>query len=201
MILLLGNNEFIRHDILMSLYSKKYYVSEHLIEDAVCLTKPFMTVYINPNSEQLAKIQNENTVCVVAKNSMPFATPAWMTVIPYGKDTAKDIMKIYEERCNYGKGREVFGIICMEGKKFAIGGAYVYMTPKQLKAIKILIYNCDEKFSSYDLSSYFEYVGDSVVRFKQMVYEINNQCKRVGREAPISYQNDKYFINPEVLIN
>jgi len=201
MILLLGNNEIARHDILMSLFIKKYYVAEHSIEDGEYLTKPFMTVYINPNLSQISKIKNENTICVVAKNNFSDKAPAWMTVIPYGKNTANDIMRIYEEKCNYGKGREIFGIICMEGKKFAIGGAYVYMTPKQLKAIKILIYNAGKQFSSYDISSYFDYVGDAVVGFSNMVYEINLQCRREGREAPIIHKNDRYYINPEVLIN
>lgn len=201
MILLLGNNENVRHDILMSLFMKKYYVAEHSIDDAICLTKPFMTVYINPNSAQIAKIKNENTLCIVAKNNMTSKVPAWMTVIPYGKDTAKEIMRIYEEKCNFGKGREIFGIICMEGKKIAIGGAYVYMTPKQLKAIKILLYNSGKQFSSYDISSYFDYVSDPVVCFGQMVHEINFQCKRMGREMIISHESDKYFINPEILIN
>lgn len=201
MILLLGNNECVRHDVLMSLFIKKYYVTEHLIEDAVCLTKPFMTVYLNPSSIQLSKIKNENTVCVVAKNNMRTEAPPWMHVIPYGKDTAREIMRIYEEKCIYGKGREIFGIICMEGKRFAIGGAYVYLTPKQLKAIKILIYNSDKAFSSYDLSSYFDFVGDADTNFKRMMYEINNQCRRKGREFPIVYENDRYRISPNVLIN
>lgn len=201
MILLLGDNEYVRHDILLSIFMKKYYVAEHRVEDADCLTKPFLTVYINPTREQLSKIKEEKTICVVAKNNVHIKPPAWMTVIPLGKNTAKDIMDIYEARCSFGKGVEVFGIVCLENMRFAIGGAEVYMKPRQLMALKILLYNNDKRFSSYDISSYFDFLSDKEVCFANMVREINFQCRRVGREDPIIHKGNEYYINPEVLIN
>lgn len=199
MILLLGNNECVRHDILLSLFMKKYYVSEHRIDEGICLTKPFMTVYINPNSTEIQKIKNEKTFCVVAKNNMPIKAPLWMHVIPYGNTTAEHIMELYEKNCPFGKGREIFGILCLEGKKFCIGGAYVHMPPKQLKAIKILLYNSGKQFSSFDICSYFDFVNDPISNFGQMVHEINYQCRRAGREKIIIAKNDKYYINPDVI--
>lgn len=198
MILVLGNNEWSRHDILMSLFRKKYYVAEQLIDDAEFLTKPILTVYINPTTAQIKRIKKEKTICVVAKNNFTGA-PDWMYVIPYDNTTSKRIVEIYDANCNYGKGREVFGILGLEKNKFTMGGAYIHMTPKQLKAIKILLYNSEKKFSSYDISSYFDFIGDRENSFLEMVREINYQCKRAGREKLICYENDKYYISPRVL--
>ena len=199
MILILGNNQWTRHDILLSIFMKKYYVAEHSIDDADCITKPFLTAYINPTTEQINKIKNENTICVIAKNNLTIKVPKWMTVIPNDKNTAKRIMEIYDEKCPYGKGREIFGILGLEGKKFTMGGAYIHMTPKQLKAIKILLYNCNKQFASYDICIYFDFSGDVEECFLQMVQEINYQCKRAGREKLIFYKDNKYFISPAVL--
>ena len=199
MILILGNNQWTRHSVLLSLFMKKYYVAEQTIDDSVCITKPFLTAYINPTISEINKIKNENTICVVAKNDLKIKVPAWIKVIPCDDNIAKRIMEIYDDACPYGKGREVFGILGLEGKKFTIGGAYVHMTPKQLKAIKILLYNPGKKFSSYDISSYFDYIGDAEEGFFQMVQEINYQCKRAGREKLIFYKENKYYISPDVL--
>ncbi len=199
MILILGNNQWARHDILLSIFMKKYYVSEQSIDDAEYITKPFLTAYINPTVEQIGKIKNENTICVVAKNNLSIKVPSWIKVIPYDKTTAKKIMEIYDENCPYGKGREIFGILGLEGKKFTMGGAYIHMTPKQLKAIKILLYNPGKQFTSYDICSYFEFTGDAENCFLEMVQEINYHCRRAGREKLIIYSGDKYYISPSVL--
>lgn len=199
MILLLGNNECIRHDILLSLFIKKYIVSEQRIDDSDYYTKPFMTVYINPTTAQIQKIKQEDTVCVVAKNNPSIKIPNWMRIIPYDNTTAKCISEIYEENCPFGKGREVFGIACLEGKEFTLGGAYVHLTPRQMKAVKLLIYNSNKEFPLYDVSSYLEFHGDSEVCFVQMVEEINAQCKRLGREKLILCKNNKYYISPSVV--
>ena len=180
MILVLGNNEWSRHDILMSLFRKKYYVAEQLIDDAEFLTKPILTVYINPTTAQIKRIKKEKTICVVAKNNF-IGAPDWMYVIPYDNTTSKRIVEIYDANCNYGKGREVFGILGLEKNKFTMGGAYIHMTPKQLKAIKILLYNSEKKFSSYDISSYFDFIGDRENSFLEMVREINYQCRRTKK--------------------
>ncbi len=199
MILILGNNEYIRHDIWLSVFMKKYIVTEFPIEEMECITKPFMTVYLNPTTEQLQKIKNEDTICVVAKNNMPSNPPAWMKVIPFGNPVAKDLMRIYNESCTFGKGREIFGVIGIEGKKFTYGGAYIHMTPNQLNAIKILIYNPNKKFTLYDISSYFKFNGDREECFMKMVDEINHQCKRARREKLICNDAHLYYINPSVL--
>ena len=199
MILLLGNNENFRHNVLLSLFMKKYCVAEHSIEECEYLTKPFLTVYINPTIEQIHKIKHENTITVVAKNDLRCSVPEWIRVIPYGQDTVNSIINIYEENCTFAKEIESFGIISLEDNKIAIGGAYIRMTTKQLNAVKILLYNKDKLFSSYDISSYFGNTSDAIVSFELMVQEINFQCKRAGREKLICYENDKYFISPEML--
>lgn len=199
MILLLGNNEYVRHDIWLSIYMKKYLVTEFSFDEKDFLTKPFMTVYINPTAEQIKEIKNENTLCVVVKNRMPIKAPEWMTVIQYNKDVAKDIMKIYDEKCPYGKGREIFGIMCMEKRKLAVGGAYVHMTKKQLDAIKLLAYNYPKKFSIYHISRYFKFNADAEESFFSMVREINYKCKAAGREKLICNENEEFYMSHDIM--
>ena len=135
----------------------------------------------------------------MVKNNVGNIAPHWMTVIPYEKNIVRDIIRIYKEKCPYGKGREVFGIMCMDKRKFAIGGAYVHMTSKQLNAIKILTYNYPKKFSLYHISSYFKFNADREDCFVRMVQEINYQCKRAGREKLIYCNKEVYYISPNIM--
>ena len=199
MILLLGNNEWTRHDIYLSLFIKKHLVSEQRLEDMDYLTKPYITVYINPTLTEINKIKNENTISIIAKNNITAKVPSWMRVIPLDNSTPKRIMEIYEENRTFDKGREVIGILGLEGKLFAMGGAYIRMTQKQLKIIRFLLYNAGKRFSSYDISNYFEFNGDREACFHQQVDDINYRCKRQYKEKLILYQDDKYFISPTVL--
>ena len=198
MILILDNNEYRRHDIMMSLFMKKYIVADQPIEYMDFYTKPFLTVYVNPTTEQLKKIKNEDTVCIVAKNRMTIVPPPWMRVIPLDKNVAKTVMQIYDELCPYGKGRDVIGIIGIEGKKFTIGGAYVNLTPKQMKAVKVLLYNRDKKFQLYDISSYLDFNTDPERGFILMVDDVNSKCRNSGRESLIKWKDNYYFISPDV---
>ena len=198
MILIFDNNEYRRHDILMSLFMKKYIVAEQPIEYMDYYTKPFMTVYINPNTEQLKKIKDENTVCIVAKNRMTIVPPPWMRVIPLDKNVAKTVMQLYDELCPYGKGRDVIGIIGIEGNEFTVGGTYINLTPKQMKAIKILLYNRDKKFQLYDISSYLDFNTDPEKGFITMVDDINSKSRNSGRESVIKWKDNYYFISPDV---
>ena len=199
MILILDNNTYRRHDVLLSLFIKKYIVAEQSIDDMDYYTKPFMTVYLNPTDEQIKRIKNEDTVCVVAKNKVVSKTPNWMEIIPLDDNVVKNIIKIYEEKCPYGKGREIFGVLAMEGKKFAFGGIYFHLTPKQMKAIKLLLYNPNKKFELYDISSYLEFNTDKEIGFEAMISEINLRCKKVNREKLVLREGSKYFINPNVI--
>ena len=199
MILLLDNNQYRRHDIFLSLYMKKYTVAEQSIDDMDYYTKPFITVYLNPTIEQIQKIKNEDTICIVAKNNLSISTPPWMRVIPLDKNVAKTIMKIYDENANFGKGREVFGILCLEARLFTIGGAYVYLSPNQRKALKIFLYNPNKKFPLYDISSYLDFKTDKEYGFIKMVEDINYKCRRAGRETLIVSKKGEYFISPNGL--
>ena len=198
MILLLDNNEFRRHDIYLSLYMKKYIVAEHALEYMDYYTKPFMTVYINPTTSELEKIKNEDTLCVVAKNNLKFKVPEWMTVIPLDKNTAKEIMRIYDEKCPYGKGRDIIGIIGIEGRKFALGGTYVYLTPKQMKVVKVLLYNREKTFPLYDISSYIDFRTEPEKGFLMMISDLNMKCRNAGRENIIKHHKGQVCICPGV---
>ncbi|MBE6674022.1 MAG: hypothetical protein E7596_02825 [Ruminococcaceae bacterium] len=199
MILLLDNNQYRRHDVLLSLFMKKYTVAEQTIDDMDCYTKPFVTVYLNPTIQQIQKIKKEDTICVVAKNNLTIQTPSWMRVIPLDKNVAKSIIRIYEENRTFGNGREVFGILGLEGRLFTIGGAYVHLTPRQMKALKIFLYNPNKKFALYDISSYLDFNTDREYGFIKMVEDINYKCRRAGRETLIMCKNNEYFISPTVL--
>ncbi|MBQ8145351.1 MAG: hypothetical protein IJ039_01065 [Clostridia bacterium] len=199
MILLFDNNQYRRHDILLSLFMKKYIVAEQPLDDMDFYTKPFMTVYLNPTEAQMKKIKKEDTLCVVAKNNVIGKTPDWMEIIPLDKNTAKSIMKIYDEKCPFGKGREIFGALAMEGKRFAFGGIYFHLTPKQMKAIKILLYNPHKKFELYDISSYLEFNTDKEIGFSTMIDEINMRCKKVNREKLVLREGSRYYINPNII--
>lgn len=199
MILLLDNNVYRRHDVFLSLFIKRYIVSEQLLDDMDCYTKPFLTVYLNPTEAQLKKIKNEDTICVVAKNNVTCNVPKWMEIIPLDGNVAKNVMRIYDERCQYGKGREIFGVLAMEGKRFAYGGIYFHLTPKQMNAIKILLYNPSKKFELYDISSYLKFNTDNEIGFATMIDEINMRCKKVNREKLVLREGSKYFINPNII--
>ena len=199
MILLLDNNQYRSHDVLLSLFMKKYTVAEQSIDDMDYYTKPFLTVYLNPTVQQIHKIKNEDTICVVAKNNLSVQTPPWMHVIPLDKNVAKAIMQIYEENRCFDKGREIFGILGLEGRLFTIGGAYVHLTPRQMKALKIFLYNPNKQFALYDISSYLDFNTDREYGFIKMVEDINYKCRRAGRETLIVCKHGKYFISTSVL--
>jgi hypothetical protein len=200
MILLLDNNQYRRHDVFLSLFMKKYIVAEQQLDDMDFYTKPFLTVYLNPTEAQLKKIKKEDTVCVVAKNNVTTILPDWIELIPLDKDVSKNIMEIYDKKCPYGKGREIFGAIAMEGRHFAFGGIYFHLTVKQMKAIKILLYNPHKKFELYDISSYLEFnTADSEAGFATMIDEINGRCKRVNREKLVLRDGSRYYINPDII--
>lgn len=201
MILLLDNNQFRRRSIYLTIYSKKYLVSEQTITDSEYYTKPFMTVYINPTSTELSKIKNENTVCVVAKNNVSVPLQKWMRLIPLDNTTTMKIIKLYNELCPYGKGREIFGIVCMEGNLIALGGAYIRLSYRQRLLIRFLLYNSGKTFNLYDISNYFDFKTDNEIGFDKMVLEINRKCVKRRRELLIKREKDAYSINPSVMVN
>lgn len=201
MILILDNNEYRRHDVMLSLFIKKYLVAEHPLSEMDYYVKPFMTVYINPLTDELKKIKNEDTVTVVVKSNPPRNLPPWMHVIPNDKNVVKNIVRIYEEKCTLNKGREIFGIICIEGLYFTMGGAYIYMTKKQMDIIRLMLYNNKKTFNLYDISSYFKFNTDKEYGFYKAVRNINYKCRLADREPIILYKDDKYWINPAVLQN
>lgn len=198
MILILDNNQHRRRSIYLTLYSKKYMVAEQTINDSQHYTKPFMTVYINPTKTEMQNIKNENTLCVVAKNNVSIHVPEWMRIIPCDNTVTMKIMELYKELCPYGQGREIFGIVCMEKDKFALGGVYINLSPRQRQLAKFLLYNAGKKFQIYDISSYFNFNTDKESGFDRMVMEINRKCTKMRREHLIIRQNDVYCINPYV---
>lgn len=199
MILILDNNEYRRHDVCLSLSMKKYIVAEQSLDVAKFFTKPNMTVYLNPNYDELNKIEKTDTITVVAKNFVKQKLPSWIKVIPLDSCLIKNLVEIFETNCNYGKGREFFGIIALEGKKFSFGGKYISMTPQQLRIIKLFLYNPDKVFELYDASSYFDFVCDQEIGFADAVDSINQKCIREGREKIIVYKSGRYRINQDVL--
>ena len=199
MILILDNNEYRRHDIYIRLYSKKYIVAEQSISEEKYFTKPFMTVYVNPTYTQMKSIKKENTVCVVAKNEVPKDLPSWITVIPLDNSVAKSIIDLYERVCPYNKGREVFGIVCMEGNSFTVGGAYIKLSPRQRNLVRMLIYNSDKKFHPYELCEYFDLKKDKEVALDNTVLVINRKCAKIFREPLISREPNAYYISPSII--
>ena len=200
MILILDNNEYRRHDIFMSLYAKKCTISAHSIDDAEYYTKPNLTAYINPSDEELKGIKNEDTLCIVATNRKNLKLPDWITVIPLDACVGKSIYTIYNEKINYGKGREIFGIACMEGNKFALGGVYVKFSPRERQIIKLFMYNPSKKFMAYDACGYFNFDGDPEIRFEAAVCKINIKCVQRSNRIPlILSKGGNYYINPEVI--
>ena len=199
MILILDNNKYRRHDIYLSLFMKKYIVAEHSLDNMEYYTKPFMTVYINPTSEQIEKIKNEDTLTIIAKNNFPAKPKEWMNVIPLDKNLSNEIIKLYEQNCIYGRGREIVGVTGMEGKYFTVGGSYMNLTPKQLNVIKLFMYNPNKKFELYDASSYFDFNADREEGFMRLVHVLNSKSIKLGKEILIKCENNKYFISPELI--
>lgn len=199
MILLLDNNEYRRRSIYATLYSKKYIVTAQPLTEAEYLTKPFLTVYINPTQSQIERIRKENTICVVAKNGFQGTAPSWMRVIPLDNSLTRRIIGLYEELCPYNKGREIFGILCIEGNKFALGGAYLQLSYRQKRLVRFLAYNKEKEFQLFDISSYFDFYTDKDEGFIKMVSEINKRCKRIFKEPLIHCHNETYSISPSVI--
>ncbi len=199
MILILDNNQFRRRGVYLTLYSKKFLVSEQTIADSEYYTKPFMTVYINPTSTEISKIKDEKTLCVVAKNNVTSFVPHWMKIIPLDNGLTNKIIEIYKKFCTYGQGREIFGIICMEGNKLTLGGAYIDLSNRQRALVKFLIYNAEKRFKLYDICTYFDFKTDKEIGFDKMVLEINRKCVKKHREHLIVRENDTYYINPNVI--
>ncbi|MBQ7225792.1 MAG: hypothetical protein IJX02_04215 [Clostridia bacterium] len=199
MILLLGNNEYRRHDIYLSLLIKKYTVAEHSLEYMDFYTKPFITVYINPTYDEIKKIKNEKTISILVKSNLRIKPAPWLRVIPDDKNVAKEIMKIYEESCPYGKGREIFGIIAIEGKKMTVGGEYLNVVTRQRQLIKLLLYNADKRFALYDIASYIRFDANSEERLAKMVKDLNVACRMMGKEPIITVKNDYYQISQKAI--
>ena len=199
MILILDNNKERRHGVYLSLYMKKYIVSEQPLEYMDFYTKPFLTVYIEPTREEIWKIKQEDTISVIVKNRITYPIPSWLTVIPNDKNIAKNIIKIYEEKCPYNKGREIIGILGMEKNLFALGGTFIHLTPKQYKIARLLIYNPNKQFPLYDICHYVDFNTDPEKGFAMMVEDLNIKCRKTGREDLIKSKNGKYFISPSVI--
>lgn len=199
MILILDNNKERRHGVYLSLFMKKYIVSEQPIEYMDYYTKPFLTVYIEPTYEEMQKIKKEDTLCIVAKNNIDFPVSSFMIIIPNDKNIARNIIKIYEERCPFNKGREIIGIMGLEGNVFALGGTFIHLTPKQYKIARLLIYNPDKQFPLYDICNYVDFNTDPEKGFEMMVEDLNLKCRKAGREDLIKCKNNKYYISPGVI--
>ena len=199
MILILDNYIDRRHGVYLSLYMKKYIVAEQSLRDMDFYTKPFLTLYIDPSYKDIKKIKNENTICVVAKNYIKEPLPSFMIVIPNDNNIAKNVMAIYDEKCPHNKGREVIGIMGLEGRSFALGGTFIHLTPKQYKIVRLLVYNPDKQFPLYDICSYVDFNTDTEKGFLMMVEDLNIKCRKAGRETLIKCKNFKYFISPEVI--
>ena len=199
MILILDNNKERRHGIYLSLFIKKYIVSEQALEYMDFYTKPYLTVYLDPTYDDIKKIKKEDTLCVIVKNNVNFPVHDWMVIIPNDKNIAKNIIKIYEERCPYNKGREIIGIMGLEGNLFALGGTFIHLTPKQFKIARLLIYNSEKRFPLYDICHYVDFNTDPEKGFIMMVEDLNLKCRKAGREDLIKCADDKYFISPGVV--
>ena len=200
MILILDNDKVRRHDVWLSLYMKKYIVAEQSIDDASLYTKPNMTVYIDPSDEQIEMIRNEDTITVIATNKLEDTIPDWIKVVPLNNKIALNIIEIFEECCQYGKGRELFGVLGLEGKQFAYGGKYINMTPRQINIIKLFLYNSSKTFARYDASSYFDFDCDKEDGFISAIEKLNNKCKVEGRERLILSEKGIYWINKDTLV-
>ena len=199
MILIVDNNEYRRHDIWLSIFMKKYIVSEQSFYDAECCTKPILTAYINPSLSEIEKIKQEDTICVVAKNNLKLKPPAWMHVVPLDRDTPKRIMEIYDANFDHLKGREVIGIIGIEGDKFTLGGTYINFNKHQLLILKMLIFNPKKTFELWDLLGYSNLQGNREANLMETVTRINRRCRVAHREELVIAKNEKYRINPNVL--
>lgn len=199
MFLILDNNEYRRHSVLLSLYLKKCIAMGQTIKDADFYTKPNVTVYLNPTYDEIKKIKNEDTITIVAKDNLAVKLPPFIKHLPLDNSLGNNIYKIYMEQCPYGKGRELFGVLGLEDKKFAFGGKYISMTPQQLNVIKLFLYNPDKEFELYDASCYFDFNTDREVGFMSIVRSINYKCKNEGREKLIIQEGGRYRINKAVL--
>ena len=97
MLLIIDDNDFRRHDLCWSFDYKGVIFSSQTYEYVDFYTKPFMTLYVNPSYSQLAKIKNENTITIVAKNNLRGKLPPWMIHMPIDKDLVNNVVRLLEE--------------------------------------------------------------------------------------------------------
>lgn len=200
MILILDNNEYRRHTVYLSLYRRKCLVSEQSIDDMDYYTKPNMTVYLNPTQSQVSRIRKEDTICVIATNKKDIKLENWMIRIPLDNSVAVSIYNIFNEKCKYGNELEIFGIVCMREKEFALGGVLIKLTKRERQIVRLFLYNAGKKFNSYDACNYFDFAGEAEKCFIDAIYEINLKCVKGAHRIPLFLHNaGVYYVNPEVL--
>ena len=200
MILIIDDSEFRRDSLVVRLRTKGYLTCGISYEYADSYTKPFMTVYVNPPHNQIGKLKNEDTISVVFSDRKLIETPSWLRVYPYLNNIENEIERIYSENFKYMKkdNIDVIGYVCRKNDEFAIGGKELYLSDMQANVLSIFIYNPDKKFKLYEASSYMHFSGNPEERFLRIVYEINKKSKDENRGKIILFENDNYFLNPDI---
>ena len=202
MILILDDNQFRRKSVFDRLRLNGYMVSAQEYSVGMYMVKPVLTVFVNPTNDQIKKIKRENTKYLIIKKNKPDYLPSWMSYIPLSNEIDIDIERFFWNNFEHENPNKIsiFGCICIEGNKIALGGALLDLKKTEMRIAKFFIYNNQKKFSDYELTTYFRFITKSPAStLVRHIYHLNGICRSSGRPPLLSSYKNTFWLNNNYL--
>lgn len=195
MMLILDNNEYRRHDLCLDLEDRGIIVAERTIKEANDYVKPAITVYINPSTEEINKIRNDNTLTIIVKRNTALKLPCWMKILPFDKSLRDNLAEIAYAKFGKKEDRRFYGVVLFHNRTFVIGGAKIFLSKREREIARFFLINGGKKFYSFDVCDYIYFRVNPEENFEKSVRKINAKCRRLNREPLILLKGCKYSLN------